>query len=150
MLTLDELRAKYRSGPIRLVDGKGGLPVLQIRTELAEADVYLHGAHVTHFRPAGQEPVLFVSSQSEFAASKTIRGGVPVCFPWFGPKKDNPMAPAHGIARMQSWSVQSITTLPTGEVGITLQLTLIPIFRGRTGLSRSSWSTASVSGGNCP
>lgn len=131
-MTIDQVRAQYGSGPVKLADGSGGLPVLQVRTELGEADIYLHGAHVTHFRPAGHDPVLFMSGNSWFAADKPIRGGVPICCPWFGPKKDNPKAPAHGVFRLQTWTVQSITTLPTGEVGITLQL--LP-----SDLSREFW-----------
>jgi D-hexose-6-phosphate mutarotase len=89
--------------------GKGNLPRLAIRTPLAEADIYLHGAHVTHFRPAGQEPVLFMSEKSLFAADKAIRGGVPLIFPWFGARTGHPESPAHGFARTTDWQVESLS-----------------------------------------
>jgi len=132
LMTLDEVRSKYSSGPVKLVDGNGGLPMLQVRTPLAEADIYLHGSHITHFRPQGHDPVLFMSKSSNFAAGKPIRGGVPVCGPWFGAKKDDSSAPGHGIFRLQSWSVQSISTLPHGDVEIALQLL-------QSDLSRKYW-----------
>src|SRR6266568_3055263 len=79
--------------------GAGDLPRLSVATSLASAHVYLHGAHVTDFRPAGGSPLLFMSRHSHFAPGKPIRGGVPVIFPWFGPHPSRPDFPAHGIAR---------------------------------------------------
>ncbi len=121
-MTIEQLREKYNTDRIRLTEGEGGLPCLDIKTELAEARIYLHGAHVAHFQPAGEKPVLFMSSRSAFEAGKPIRGGVPVCFPWFGPKEDDPTAPMHGVARLQEWTVTSIADLPGGEVGIIMEL----------------------------
>ena len=77
-----------------------------IHTPEAEAHVYTHGAHVTHFQPVGQKRVLFLSSKSWFAFDKPIRGGVPICFPWFGPK---PNEPHHGLARIREWTVENST-----------------------------------------
>jgi D-hexose-6-phosphate mutarotase len=82
---------------------------LRIATALATAEITLHGAHVTHFQPAGAEPVLFLSRESHFAAGKPIRGGVPVCFPWFGARAGHPESPAHGFARTMFWEVESLT-----------------------------------------
>lgn len=74
----------------------------------AVGEIYLHGAHVTSWRPVGAEEVFFVSSQSRWEDGKAIRGGVPVCFPWFGDKADDPQAPAHGFVRTKSWQLDSI------------------------------------------
>jgi glucose-6-phosphate 1-epimerase len=52
--------------------------------------------------------VLFVSSRSHWEDGRAIRGGVPVCFPWFGDKADDPNAPAHGFARTKAWQLESI------------------------------------------
>jgi len=84
-----------------------------IQTPVAEAHIYTHGAHVTHFQPRGQKPVLFLSAQARFEAGKPIRGGVPICFPWFGPKED---APAHGTARISEWKVAGVKTQKDGAV----------------------------------
>ena len=85
-MTVAELRSRFTASPVQCVDGEGGLPCLKIKTDLAEATIYLQGAHVTHFQPRGQKPVLFMSGSSWFAADKPLRGGVPICFPWFGPR----------------------------------------------------------------
>lgn len=66
------------------------------------------GAHVTHWTPDG-EPVLFLSSRAEFAPGRPIRGGVPVCFPWFGPGRDGQSRPAHGWARTLDWTLSQAT-----------------------------------------
>jgi len=109
-------------GIVRLATGPGGLPRYEITTPLAEAHIYLHGAHVAHFAPAGQAPVLFMSAQSWFKGGKAIRGGVPVLFPWFGPREGHPDAPAHGFARTRSWTAESIRQQPDGTVVVILRL----------------------------
>jgi glucose-6-phosphate 1-epimerase len=89
--------------------GNGGLTCARLQTDLASAEIYLHGAHVTHFQPRGAaQPILWLSKSSVFKPSKAIRGGVPICFPWFGPKADDPNAPAHGFARTREWALESI------------------------------------------
>ena len=89
--------------------GEGGLTRLAIHTDAADAELYLHGAHVTRFQPRGGKPVLFMSGKSWFAAGKPIRGGVPICFPWFGAKAGDAKAPAHGLARLMEWTGESVT-----------------------------------------
>lgn len=102
--------------------GKGGLTRLAITAPAADANVYLHGAHVTHFAPARGKPVLFLSDESHFAAGKAIRGGVPVIFPWFGPKAGDPAAPAHGVARTIEWELTGVRQAGNGDVSIVLEL----------------------------
>ena len=87
-----------------------------LQTPAAEAHIYTHGAHVTHFQPRGQKPVLFLSKQAWFEAGKAIRGGVPICFPWFGPKEGNATAPAHGMARISEWKMAGVETQKDGAV----------------------------------
>lgn len=83
--------------------GRNGLPRLLVRVSEATAEVYLHGAHVTAWHPAGQAPVLWVSRESQFKAGAPIRGGVPICFPWFAAHATEASAPAHGFARLREW-----------------------------------------------
>lgn len=108
--------------------GEGGLPRVRVRTSMCTGEVYLHGAHVTAFRPTHQEPVLFVSEKSAFAAGKAIRGGVPICFPWFGPSKTDPSLPPHGFARTSDWELVECGEQPTGEVSLILRLPTRPEF----------------------
>src|SRR5206468_2712115 len=87
MNDLDQLNNRFSvPGVVKIESGAGGLPRVAVTSPLADAHVYLHGAHVTHFAARGQKPLLFLSAESHFAPDKPIRGGVPICFPWFGPK----------------------------------------------------------------
>ena len=88
-------------------EGTGGLPVAVLSNTAASAEVCLQGAHVTSFRPRGQEETLWVSELAEYRSGKAIRGGIPVCWPWFGPRLDNALLPQHGFARVSAWSVLS-------------------------------------------
>ncbi len=100
-----------------LESGRGGLERLVLRTAEGLAHVYLHGAHVTHFQPHGERPVLWLSGCSQFEGGhpgKAIRGGVPVCFPWFGPKADAGDAPIHGFARLLPWSLLGVEPWSAG------------------------------------
>ena len=95
-------------GTAEVVEGNGGLSKVRITCPEAVGEMYLHGAHVTSWKPVGGEEVLFLSSQSRWAQGHAIRGGVPVCFPWFGGKADDPTAPAHGFVRTRVWQLESI------------------------------------------
>ncbi len=95
-------------GLVSIGSGRGNLTRIVVTSPLAEAEVYVHGAHVMHFRPAGQQPVLWLSKSSWFEPNKPIRGGVPICFPWFGAREGDAKAPAHGFARLREWEIESI------------------------------------------
>lgn len=82
-----------------------GLARANISSSAARATVYLQGAHLAEWQPAGQQPVLFLSSKSEFVAGKPIRGGVPISFPWFANRHDGKVGPSHGFARIQDWTL---------------------------------------------
>jgi len=92
----------------RVLEGNGGLPKVGITSPQATGEMYLHGGHVTSWKPAGRDEALFVSSQSRWEDGRAIRGGVPVCFPWFGNKEADPKAPAHGFVRTKTWHLESI------------------------------------------
>ena len=65
--------------------------------------MYLHGAHVTSWQPRGAEEVIFVSARLRWEEGRAIRGGVPICFPWFANKADNSNVPMHGFVRTKAW-----------------------------------------------
>jgi glucose-6-phosphate 1-epimerase len=100
--------------------GKGGLIKAVVSTPRSTGEMYLHGAHVAHFQPSGHAPVLFLSGESRFEPGKPIRGGVPICFPWFGPLEGRDTAPAHGFARTSLWEVQS--TRRNADESVTIEL----------------------------
>jgi glucose-6-phosphate 1-epimerase len=95
-------------GTARVIAGSGGLAKVAINVREAAGEVYLHGAHVTSWVPRDADEVLFVSSKSRWEDGHAIRGGVPICFPWFAGKADDPSAPAHGFVRTKAWQLQSI------------------------------------------
>ena len=95
-------------GIASVAEGNGGLLKARITSPAAEGEIYLHGAHVTSWKPAGGREVLFLSSQSRWENGRAIRGGVPICFPWFGDKAGDPKAPAHGFVRTKAWQFESI------------------------------------------
>lgn len=115
---------------LRFEDTPGGLVRAVISTPAAEAEVYLQGAHVTHWTPRGRRPVLFVSPKSLFQPSKAIRGGVPIIFPWFGPRGDGKSGPAHGFARTMEWAIEGTQLHHDGRVEITLSLAPNDVTRG--------------------
>lgn len=84
---------------------RGDLDILRLVGADAVLEVTSHGAHVLAWEPVHTQPVLFVSPQSHYRADKAIRGGVPVIFPWFGAKANDPKAAQHGFARVRSWQV---------------------------------------------
>jgi glucose-6-phosphate 1-epimerase len=96
--------------------GAGGLSRVRVESPLAEGDMYFHGGQVMSFKPAGGDEVLFVSRQARWEAGRPIRGGAPVCFPWFGPHRSNPQAPAHGFVRTRMWQLESIEERTDGVV----------------------------------
>lgn len=98
--------------------GRGGLERVVVSTPAATAEIVLQGAHVTAWAPAGHEPVIWMSRGSAFAPGTPIRGGIPVCFPWFGPGP-TPEAGLHGFARTTPW-----TLVEAAEAGDDVVLTL--------------------------
>jgi glucose-6-phosphate 1-epimerase len=107
------------SGRVAITTGNGGLRKINVTTGFSMAEIYLHGAHITGFQKNGEPPLLFMSNKSLFAPDKAIRGGVPVCFPWFGSREG---LPAHGFARVTAWELVKTVALPDGSVRIDLRL----------------------------
>ena len=105
-----------------LEPGAGGLPRARISGARADAELYLQGAHLTRWQPHGAAPVLFLSPRAAYAPGKTIRGGVPLVFPWFGAHAINPRAPMHGVARTRPWRL--VTSGPGDDGGTVLELAL--------------------------
>jgi D-hexose-6-phosphate mutarotase len=119
----DQLRKHEIPGRVQVAAGNGGLPKISITTKVSAAEIYLLGAHVTGFQKNGEPPLLFMSAKSWFAPGKPIRGGVPVCFPWFGPRAGEP---AHGFARITGWELVKTVAMPDGSVTLNFHLPEIP------------------------
>ena len=112
---LEELDRRFGiPGVARISNGNGSLPRIEITGSLAKGQIYLHGAQVTSWKPAGNDEVLFLSTKSRWQEGQAIRGGIPICFPWFRAKADDPKAPAHGFVRTKTWHLESIVQDKSG------------------------------------
>ena len=127
MQILEELNEHFAiPGALSFALGNGGLVVARVTTPACTAEIYLHGAHLTAWQPAGHAPAIFLSERSLFAADKAIRGGVPIIFPWFGPRTATPESlrtdgPSHGFARTSLWQV-AFAALAGDDLHLTLTL----------------------------
>jgi len=113
-------QTKDRFPRVTFLDGRGELPMLEITTPWSSAEVYLHGAQVTHFKKHDEPPLLFLSQCSRFAAGQPIRGGIPIIFPWFGKPANKPGQ--HGFARIRDWELREMAVSPHGAVSVRLQM----------------------------
>ena len=114
-MNIEELNKRFSiDGVASITAGNGGLPRVSITARAATAEVYLHGAHLTSWYPTGAEEVIFLSKQSLWAPGHAIRGGIPVCFPWFRNKGDDPKAPSHGFVRTKAWELDSVEKVGDG------------------------------------
>jgi len=93
------------AGRIAFRSGEAGLPIVSLAGKYGACEVSLYGAHVLSYTPAGLGPVLFLSKRSAFEPGKPIRGGIPVCWPWFGPAAEGSGNPLHGFARIMQWDL---------------------------------------------
>jgi D-hexose-6-phosphate mutarotase len=122
-MTIDELNRRFGiEGRVRFVEGEGGLAKALLTSEHGAGSVFLHGAHVASFQPVGEDPVLWMSPASKFTGGKAIRGGIPVCWPWFGDHPSDGSKPAHGFARTSAFKVDESRLGDDGRVRLGLLL----------------------------
>jgi len=119
--------------PVELAAGNGGLSLAKIQTPWSAAEIYPHGAHVAGFRKNDEPPLIFMSHKSHFAPGQPIRGGVPICFPWFGNRDGEP---SHGFARITEWQLVKTSAAPDGAVTLHFALPEIP--------GRAAWKNLRV------
>ncbi|GLS04256.1 D-hexose-6-phosphate mutarotase [Chitiniphilus shinanonensis] len=101
--------------------GEGaGLPMLIVENALGRAELTLQGAHLTSFVPAGGRELLWLSPKAAFVPGKAVRGGIPLCLPWFGGHPEG--KPAHGFGRNQPWTLVGAEALSDGTTRVTLEL----------------------------
>ena len=123
MLDIDELEDKFSiEGEVGFAELEENMAFITISNKYADADICLYGAHITNFKPHKTMPVLWMSPDSKYQEGSPIRGGIPVCFPWFGPHKTDSSLPQHGFGRLMYWNVMETASLPTGETMVRLQL----------------------------
>lgn len=125
--TMIEMTRESGGAPTReqsTVAGEGGLPkVVLVAADGALAEIYLHGAHVTSWIPAGHTERLFVSRRSAFRSDSAIRGGVPIVFPQFA---NEGKLPKHGFARTSRWELVSVSPVGSEVAQATFRLSSSP------------------------
>ncbi len=131
--TVAELTAAFAiHDHISFHEDEPGMIKMRISTSASDSTLYLQGAHLAQWTPRGGSPVLYMSPKSALAPGKPIRGGIPVLFPWFGPRWNaaefdaahGTQSPMHGFARTAVWSVDRVHLDPAGEAHVVLSLPL--------------------------
>ena len=87
---------------------KEALKIIHVRHRKASAAIALHGAHVLSYIPEGQAEVIWMSNAAILDGSTALRGGIPICWPWFG----RIASPAHGFVRNREWSLLDYQDTP--------------------------------------
>jgi len=121
-MSLDALNIQYGiPGFIEFKKGVSGLTFAHIKNCYGYAEISLYGGHVTDFQLLGDGPILWMSPLSKFIPGMAIRGGIPICWPWFGPHPTDSLLPQHGIARLSNWSVVNTCLLEGEQVRVVLR-----------------------------
>ena len=120
MNSVSELQDKFGiAGIVTVTQRTPDYPTIQIDNQFAEASIALHGAQVMTFQPKGHKPVLWLSRDAIYAEGVPIRGGIPICWPWFGGYPDGTL-PAHGFARRRFWQLDAIEQISSGATRVVI------------------------------
>ncbi|SFU61866.1 glucose-6-phosphate 1-epimerase [Nitrosomonas eutropha] len=121
-MNIEQLNQKYGIGEqVVFKEGEGGLPFIHIKNEKANALISIYGGQVLAFRPIhAQDDLLFLSKRAYYQQGKAIKGGVPICWPWFGPDPEGKGRSAHGFMRNRMWDVIETSTTPDSGTRIVL------------------------------
>ena len=126
MNLLEQLNQQYSiDNHLAFTQGKGGLAMISVTTPHANATISLHGGQVLSYTPVdsvndSNHDLLFVSNNAYFQNDKAIKGGAPICWPWFAANTENETLPFHGFVRNQAWQVHATECRDNGDVVITL------------------------------
>ncbi len=125
------LESSYQQFAIKdrlsFVEGKGGLPFIKVENEYASALISIYGAQVLSYKlklkDGGNNELLFVSESAYFEEGKAIKGGIPICWPWFGRDPENLGRQMHGFARNMLWQLEDTSSTSVGDTKVVLFLT---------------------------
>ncbi|MGD9653817.1 MAG: D-hexose-6-phosphate mutarotase [Sulfuricurvum sp.] len=127
-MNIEELNSLYsHTGYVTFKEGPEGFPIAHITTPYATAIITLYGAQLLSYTFAiDTNDLLFLSEKAIFKEGTPIRGGVPICWPWFGPDPQNQGRSDHGLARTRMWNVVSSDLLHNRECRLVLELNDTP------------------------
>ncbi len=95
------------SPSVTIEQSETGLEFIKVASEFCDATIFLQGAQITEFTPTGKKPLLWVSQQEDYQEGKGVRGGIPICWPWFGVSQHEGW-PTHGVARTGLWRAEQV------------------------------------------
>lgn len=123
-MSIQQLNAKYGiANQVEFIEGKGGLPFIKINNGYASALISVYAGQVLSFKPENEpDDLMFVSDAAYYQSGKAIKGGAPVCWPWFGPDPEGLGRPAHGFVRNRLWSVAGTEATTEDEIMVVLNL----------------------------
>jgi glucose-6-phosphate 1-epimerase len=134
-MTISDLNQRHAiAGRLQAIDGPGSAPHLIIDAPGAHAELSLQGGQLLRYGRAGEPPVLWLSREAIYAPGKAIRGGVPICWPWFGPHPSDPSLPQHGFVRTALWELRA--------TGAEVDWTWLRVGLGDSPESRAIWPHA--------
>lgn len=137
-MSLNELNQRFAiSHHVQFKEIADGIIAAEVSNQHANSNIVLQGAHIATWQPRGQEPVIWLSPYAKFAPGKSIRGGVPICWPWFGPHASDSKLPGHGYARTVMWEVLETKALPDGSTFLRFGLI-------ESDATRAQWPNAST------
>ena len=120
--TADELNTKFKTGGLTFKTDENSMVIAEISNKLCTASLTLHGAHILSYIPKDQKEVVFVSREAIFKEGVPVRGGIPVCWPWFGDHLSDNSVYSHGFARRNMWNVKNCLQNSDGSTSIILSL----------------------------
>jgi len=123
---VDELNKTFgfsdKNNPLIFKNGDGDIPVVEIQNKFSSARISLQGANLLSFVVNKKGELIWLSEDAVFAKGKSVRGGIPICWPWFGVHESDVSLPSHGFARTALWAVSSTEQLSSGETKIIFNL----------------------------
>ena len=123
MSNLEQMNEEFSiAGQVVFSAGKGDMPMVTVSNALGEASIALQGAHVLGFQAKGERPLIWMSDAASHAPGKSLRGGVPSCWPWFGPHSNDATLPGHGPARTVDWKPVASGALSDGRSKISFEM----------------------------
>lgn len=113
---------QWQAAGVVLEETVPGFPLLKITNRHAKASLSLYGGHVLSYQPNGHRDLLWLSSKAVYQEGRSIRGGIPLCWPWFGPHPEQAEWPSHGFARHRRWRLDTVRTLSDESSELRLSL----------------------------
>ena len=123
-MNIEQLNGDYGiADKVKFVEGEGGFPLIEIKNEQAEATISVYAGQVLSFKPVGQqEDVMFLSGKAYHQSGKAMKGGSPICWPWFGPDPEDKGRSSHGFVRNRMWQMRDVVSTQDGATKVTLGL----------------------------